>query len=140
MAPGYIIVWRPPASCGHRICTEFNLSTYQGYILISSTGRTCFSIDGWVEGQYVTQEPYGLQYMKKLQEYFNEKLFFTNLDGRTNIITFRINASTVQRDNYKKSKCDNVEEETKCFGETAAKIIRNDIKVLYWSTNYPNVD
>ena len=26
----------------------------QGYILISLTGCTCFSIDGWVEGQYVT--------------------------------------------------------------------------------------
>ena len=26
----------------------------QGYILISSTGCTCFLIDGWVEGQYVT--------------------------------------------------------------------------------------
>ena len=26
----------------------------QGYILISSTRCTCFSIDGWVEGQYVT--------------------------------------------------------------------------------------
>ena len=26
----------------------------QGYILMSSTGCTCFSIDGWVEGQYVT--------------------------------------------------------------------------------------
>ena len=27
----------------------------QGYILISSTGCTCFLMDGWVEGQYVTQ-------------------------------------------------------------------------------------
>ena len=26
----------------------------QGYILISLTGCTCFLIDGWVEGQYVT--------------------------------------------------------------------------------------
>ena len=26
----------------------------QGYILISSTGCTCFLIDGWVKGQYVT--------------------------------------------------------------------------------------
>ena len=26
----------------------------QGYTLISSTGCTCFLIDGWVEGQYVT--------------------------------------------------------------------------------------
>ena len=27
----------------------------QGYILISSTRCTCFLIDGWVEGQYVTR-------------------------------------------------------------------------------------
>ena len=54
VAPGYIIVWRPPASCGRRNCTEFNLSTGQGDTPISSTGCTCFLIDGWVEGQYVT--------------------------------------------------------------------------------------
>ena len=38
--------FRPPASRGRRIFTEFNPSTCQGYILISSTGCTCFSIDG----------------------------------------------------------------------------------------------
>ena len=27
VAPGYIIVWHPPASCEHRICTQFNPST-----------------------------------------------------------------------------------------------------------------
>ena len=27
VAPGYIIVWHPPASCERRICTEFNPST-----------------------------------------------------------------------------------------------------------------
>ena len=32
VAPGYIIVWHPPASCGCRICTEFNPSTGQGDI------------------------------------------------------------------------------------------------------------
>ena len=31
-APGYIIVWRKPASCERRICTEFNPSTGQGDI------------------------------------------------------------------------------------------------------------
>ena len=29
----------------------------QGYILMSSTGCTCFPIDGWAEGQYVTIIP-----------------------------------------------------------------------------------
>ena len=32
VAPGYIIVWPPPASCGRRICTEFIPSTGQGDI------------------------------------------------------------------------------------------------------------
>ena len=27
VAPGYIIVWHPPASCERRICTQFNPST-----------------------------------------------------------------------------------------------------------------
>ena len=27
VAPCYIIVWRPPASCGRHICTQFNPST-----------------------------------------------------------------------------------------------------------------
>ena len=33
----------------------------RGYILICSTGCTCFLIDGWVEGQYVTEcDPQGI--------------------------------------------------------------------------------
>ena len=32
VAPGYIIVWHSPASCGRRICTELNPSTGQGDI------------------------------------------------------------------------------------------------------------
>ena len=53
VAPGYIIVWPPPTSCGRRNCTEFNPSTGQGDTPISSTRWTCFLIDGLVEGQYV---------------------------------------------------------------------------------------
>ena len=45
----------PPASCGRRNRTEFNPSTGEGDTPISSTGCTCFLIDGWVEGQYVTK-------------------------------------------------------------------------------------
>ena len=34
--------------------TPTNSKLTQGYILMSSTGCTCFSIDGWAKGQYVT--------------------------------------------------------------------------------------
>ena len=47
VAPRYIIVWCPPASCGRRNCAEFNLSIGQVDTPISSTGCTCL-------GQYVT--------------------------------------------------------------------------------------
>ena len=51
VAPGYIIVflW---ASHLHPIQPVHG----QGYILMSSTGCSCFSIDGWVGGHYVTLE------------------------------------------------------------------------------------
>ena len=54
VAPGYIIVWHPPASCERRICTQIQPIHSQGYTLIYSTGCTCSLIDGLVEGQYVT--------------------------------------------------------------------------------------
>ena len=38
VAPGYILVWHPPASCGRRMCTKFNPSTGKDDIPISSTG------------------------------------------------------------------------------------------------------
>ena len=69
MAPGYIIVWHPPASCGRTNSTTF---TGQGDIPISSTGCTCFLIDGSVEGQYVTYiyKTYK-KYYKNIQMYPN---------------------------------------------------------------------
>ena len=39
-----------------------------------------------------------------------------------------------------KKKHNTVEEETKHIVETAANIMRNDMKVLYRCTNYPNSD
>ena len=56
MAPGYIIVCRPPASCGvYASAPNSTTSTGQGDIPISSTGCTCFLIDGSVDSQYVTK-------------------------------------------------------------------------------------
>ena len=36
---GYIIIWCPPTSCEHHICTQFNPSTVK---VIPSTGCTCY--------------------------------------------------------------------------------------------------
>ena len=47
VAPGYIIVWHPPASCGHTHLPpspNSTTSTGQGDIPISSNGCTCFDV------------------------------------------------------------------------------------------------
>ena len=44
VALGYIIAWRPPASCGRRICTEFNPFTGQGDIF----DRMHLFLDWWL--------------------------------------------------------------------------------------------
>ena len=54
IAPGYIIVWHPPASLWASHLHWIQPIHGQGYILISSTGFTCFSIDSWVKSQHVT--------------------------------------------------------------------------------------
>ena len=56
MAPGYIIIWRPPASCG-RTHTEFNhvhRTRWYSDIFDRMHLQVHLLIDGSVEGQYVT--------------------------------------------------------------------------------------
>ena len=62
---GYIIVWHPPASCGHHICTQLNLSTVKvipWYLrpdaLVIYTGAFLIWQLGRVGGQYVTDVSY----------------------------------------------------------------------------------
>ena len=60
VAPGYIIVWHPPASCGRRNCTEFNhVHRSRWYLDIFYRVHLLFTqvhllIDSSVEDQYVT--------------------------------------------------------------------------------------
>ena len=68
---GYIIIWRPPTSCEHHICTQFNPSTVKvipWYLWLDApviyTGAFLLWQPGRVGGQYVTSW-YWLEYFKK---------------------------------------------------------------------------
>ena len=59
VAPGYIIVWHPPASCGSHICTQLNPFTakvipFDPMYQLFSTGAFLIWQLGRVGGQYVT--------------------------------------------------------------------------------------
>ena len=57
VAPGYIIFLSPTCFLWASHLNPIQTVHGQGYILMSSIGCTCFSIDVWVEGQYVTNTP-----------------------------------------------------------------------------------
>ena len=61
VAPGYIIVWHPPVSCGRHICTQPNPSTVKvisWYLRpdapVIYTGAFLIWQFGWVGSQYIT--------------------------------------------------------------------------------------
>ena len=86
------------------------------------------------------QEAYGVQYMKqKLKDHFGDKVLFTNLEGKKTIVTFRTTAASIMNDYYKSPKGDN-DDETRHIIETAAKLMKNDIKALDLCTKYPVAD
>ena len=87
-------------------------------------------------------EPYSFPYMKKrLLEHFKERIIITELDGKANVVTFRSTASHILHQFYDSPKNDDSEAEKLRLIETAAKLIKNDIKsVKPESSRYPTSD
>ena len=68
------------------------------------------------------QKAYGVQYMKKkLEEHFGNRIIFTNLEVKANVMTL----------------CDDDEEEARRIIQTAAKLIKSSIKALNSLLNTP---
>ena len=74
-------------------------------------------------------------------EYFKDDIVFNETNGKHNIVTFRTKAKNILHDFYKSRKSDDVEEKTRII-ETAANLLRNEIKECDSSSaSYPtNVD
>ena len=83
---------------------------------------------------------YGAHHMKnKLQEVYGDRIIITKINGKPNVVTFHSTAKAVLQDFYQQGKMkSDVEAEKVRVVETAAKLIRNDIKAMEISnTAYP---
>ena len=87
-------------------------------------------------------EPYSFPYMKKrLTDHFRDRIIITELDGKSNAVTFRSTASSILQQFYESPKKEDSESEKYRVIETAGKLIKNDIKsVRADSSNYPSSD
>lgn len=88
-------------------------------------------------------EAYTYTYMKKkLQDHFGEKIIFTDINGKQNVVTMRTTAKVILQDYYAtQQKETNTNEEKLNLLKAAAQILKQDIKDLEQSKDsYPSVD
>ena len=87
-------------------------------------------------------QPYSFPYMKKrINDHFKDRIIITELDGKSNVVTFRSTAFNILHQFYESPKTDDPEAEKFRIIETAAKLIKNDIKSINVDTSqYPSSD
>ena len=97
-------------------------------------------MDDILEGSNCT--PYSFPYMKdKLKEYFGPNIVITELNGKANVVTLQSTADSVVYSFYQQQKAEDSNTEAVRLVETAAKLIRNDIKAVEMcNESYPTND
>ena len=77
-------------------------------------------------------ESYSPYYMKiKLKEYYGSSIFISEINGKSNLVKFRQNASTILHNFYKEFTAHKSEEENKIsILKAAAAFIKNDIRSI----------
>lgn len=79
----------------------------------------------------------------KLNEHFKDQLFITEINGKSNVVTFRHRAATILSEFYKERNLEESQSD-KCMRivQTAAKLIRSEIKKMDSSSSdkYPSHD
>ena len=74
-----------------------------------------------------------------LKEHFGGQILITEINGKSNVVTFRSTAETILQEFHARQN-DHSEEEKKHIIKAAAKLIKNYIKLVEPSTeNYPPV-
>ncbi|KAL5022622.1 hypothetical protein ScPMuIL_001777 [Solemya velum] len=84
-------------------------------------------------------EAYGFSYMKDcLLEHFGTRIIITEINGKSNVVTFRGVASTMLHNFYNQKKTDTQAEKMRLI-KTAAQLIKSDIKSIVQDKNvYPS--
>ena len=77
---------------------------------------------------------------QKISEHFSDKVLFTNIHGKENVVTFRTTTSKILQDYYSLPKGQDEEAEQIQIIKTVAKLIKNNMKALDVSDQYPSTE
>ena len=88
-----------------------------------------------------SENVYSNRYMKdKVENYFGENVIITNVNGRPNVVTLRKTATSILNEFHKQQRNDDPEAEKMNIVDSAAKLIKSDIKLVSTcSENYPTI-
>jgi len=83
--------------------------------------------------------PYGHTYMKdQIQKKFGDKVIITEINGKPNVVTMWSNATSILQDFHSQPKTANPQQEKDNIIKTAAKLLKNDIKMIQQQSDmYP---
>ena len=92
--------------------------------------------------EYCGEDSYTPKYMKKrITEHFGNKVIISEINGKPNVVTLRSNAASILHEFYDRPKQQDADAERRRNIETAANLIKNDIKMVETSKiNYPLVN
>jgi hypothetical protein len=77
----------------------------------------------------------------KIQSHFRGKVIITEVNGKENVVTMWSNASSILNDFHSYQNKESLEEEKNRIIQTAAKLIKNDIKALKQQNQvYPEIE
>ena len=79
---------------------------------------------------------------KKLQEYFGDDIIITNINGKSDVVTFVTTAKKILAEFYETTDftLEDVEEQKQRIIKTAAKIIKSDVKSRPSVNTYPSME
>ena len=86
--------------------------------------------------------PFGNQYLKcKLKEHYKDSISFAERDGQPDIVTMKEKTAQILRSYFNQSKSNDEESQKRAIIETAARLIKSDIKtnVPSFTDRYPSV-
>ena len=85
---------------------------------------------------------YGRTHMKaRLQEHFGDQIIITEINGKPNVVTFRITVANILHDFHAQPKNVDLETEKLNIIRTASRLIKSDIKLIKTSNDiYPLIE
>ena len=80
---------------------------------------------------------YSTKWLKtKLQQKFGDHVFFSEINGKSNVACFRNMANTIITDKWYEDKNSNIDDEAKRIVTTAAKLIKSQIEEKNYSADF----